>query len=41
LDYNEKKYKYLADIQISQVSSLIDKEFAKNILKVEENVIDS
>lgn len=34
LIYNDKKYKYLSGIDISDIKSYIDREFLKNILKI-------
>jgi len=41
LVYNGKKYKYLVDIKLSQASSIIDRDFARNILKIEEEKLES
>ena len=39
-NYNEKKYKYLADIKPSNTKSYIDRDFAIDVLKLEENNIN-
>jgi len=38
--FNEKEYKYLADIKPSNTKSYIDKNFALDILKLEEDIIE-
>lgn len=38
--YNDRGYKYLADIKASNTKSYIDKEFALNILKLDEHEIE-
>jgi len=39
IEYNEKKYKYLAEIKSGNVKNYIDKDFALNVLKVSKNEI--
>ncbi len=39
-NYNQKKYKYLADVKPSNIKSYIDKNFAINVLNIDKIFID-
>jgi len=41
IEYKDKKYKYLAEVKVSYNSSIIDKDFAKNILKIDDEKLAS
>ena|GEM_PF-3651366 len=41
LEYNEKTYKYIGEIQISQSVSYLDTEFASDVLQLSREEIES
>ena len=41
IHHNDKKFKYLTEIRINDTKSLMDKEFAKNVLKLKESILES